>query len=106
MMELYPYPTLSVCQLLGGKCDFAAYTFSFEREVDRAAYLMRDEIADKGGAVARSLGSCNLRTTGLPPLNHNAFRQSRGGFARPSDGHPTLGRRQCAVFCCVGHKFV
>src|SRR5262245_52393415 len=106
MMELCPYSTLSVCQLLGGKCDFAAYTFRWEREVDRAAYLMRDEIADKIGAIARSLGSCNQRATRLPPLNYNAFRQSPVRSVRPSDGHPTLWRRQCAVFRGVGHKFV
>src|SRR5262245_37300221 len=106
MMELCAYSTLSGCQLLGGKCDFAAYTFRREREVNRAAYLMRDEIADKVRAVARSLGSCNRRTTRLLPPNYNALRQSPVRSTRPRDGHPTLGHRQCAVFHGVGHKFV
>src|SRR5215831_16557024 len=105
-MELCPYPTLSACQLLGGKSDLAANTFCCKREVNRAAYLVRNEIADKDGAVARSFGRRNQRTTRLSPLNHNAFRQSPVGSARPSDGHPTLGCRQRAVFRCVCHKFV
>src|SRR5262249_25556535 len=71
-----------------------------------SAYLMRDEFADKAGAVTRSLGSCNQRATCLPPLKQNAFRRSPVRSARPGDGHPTLGRRQCAVLCGVGHEFV
>src|SRR5262249_40820757 len=91
--------------VLGGTSDLAAYTFCCKREVNLTAYLVRNESADKDGAVARSFGCRNQRATRLLPLNHNAFRQSPVG-SRPSHGHPTLGRRQRAVFRCVCHKFV
>src|SRR5215468_8372400 len=98
MVELCPYTRLYwFVSCSWGKCDFAAYTFGCEHEIDRAAYLMRDEIADKVGAVARSLapqgrvsvtwaggsngrlsegiGNCNQRATHLPLLNHSMLRR-------------------------------